>query len=137
MLGIFGAKIASSARIRRTVMIECPWNLSVGEDTGIGDGVRLYCLGPVVVGARVTISQHAHICAGSHDYRLKSMPLLRPPIHIEDDVWIATDAFVGPNVTVGEGSILGARGVAFKSIAPWSIAMGNPAQVVKSRERPT
>jgi putative colanic acid biosynthesis acetyltransferase WcaF len=95
--------------------------------------VTLYCLGPVSIGARVTISQGAHLCAGSHDLTRRSMPLLRPPITIADDAWICADAFVGPDVTVGEGAILGARGVALRPLDPWTIHAGNPAVPVRPR----
>jgi putative colanic acid biosynthesis acetyltransferase WcaF len=135
VLGAFGAKVHPTARIRRTVRIECPWNLSIGESSSVGDRAILYCLGPVTIGSRVSISQHAHICAGSHDYTRPEMTLLRPPIEIESDAWIAADAFVGPNVTVGEGAILGARGVAFKNLSPWMIYAGNPARELRPRPR--
>jgi putative colanic acid biosynthesis acetyltransferase WcaF len=62
------------------------------------------------------------------------MPLLRPPILIEDDVWIAAGAFVGPGVTVGEGAVLGARGVAMKDLESWSIHVGNPAIRISDRQ---
>ncbi|CAK9070509.1 Putative colanic acid biosynthesis acetyltransferase WcaF, partial [Durusdinium trenchii] len=102
-------------------------------ESSAGDHAILYCLGPVTIGKRVMISQNAHICAGSHDYSLRAMPLLRPPIIIEDDVWIAADAFVGPAVRVGEGAILGARGCAMTDLEPWTIYAGNPVQKVKER----
>jgi putative colanic acid biosynthesis acetyltransferase WcaF len=89
----------------------------------------------VTIGNRVSISQYAHICAGTHDYLQEDMPLMRPPITIEDDVWIAADSFVGPNVTVGEGAILGARGVAMTNLDPWMIYSGNPAILLKSRQK--
>ena len=60
-------------------------------------------------------------------------PLLKPPIHIVDQVWVCTDAFVGPGITVGEGAIVGARAVALKDVAAWSIVVGNPARPVKKR----
>ncbi|MEM6853863.1 MAG: putative colanic acid biosynthesis acetyltransferase [Planctomycetota bacterium] len=135
LLRRFGADIHPDARIRRTCRFTCPWNLKMGANTATGDRVIFYCLGPVTVGERVTISQYAHLCAGSHDFTDPVlMPLLRPPIAIEDDAWIATDAFVGPNVTVGEGALLGARGCAFKDLKPWTIYGGNPAKELKPRE---
>jgi putative colanic acid biosynthesis acetyltransferase WcaF len=115
--------------------VEIPWNLTIGADSSVGDGAILYCLGPVTIGDRVGISQHAHLCAGSHDYTKPGMPLLRPPITIESDAWIAADAFVGPAVRVGEGAILGARGCAMQDLEPWSIYSGNPAKLVKPRPR--
>jgi putative colanic acid biosynthesis acetyltransferase WcaF len=133
LLSLFGAKLDPVVRIRRTVRVECPWNLSIGHDSTVGDRAILYCLGPVRIGSRTTISQGAHICAGSHDYTLRSLPLLRPPIEIGDDVWICADAFVGPDVKVGDGAILGARAVAMKSLEPWTIYSGNPMKAVRQR----
>ncbi len=133
MLSCFGAKLHSTVRIRRTVLIECPWNLRMGADSSIGDRAIIYCLGPVTIGDRTTLSQGAHICAGSHDYRKRAMPLLRPPIDIGSDVWIAADAFVGPKVRIGDGAILGARSAALTPLQEWTIYSGNPAQPIKAR----
>lgn len=133
LLRRFGADIHPDVRIRRTCRFICPWNLTMGANSATGDRVIFYCLGPITVGERVTISQYSHLCAGSHDYDQPHMPLLRLPITIHDDVWIATDAFVGPGVTVGVGVILGARGCAFKDLDAWTIYGGNPAKSVKPR----
>lgn len=133
LLSVFGATLHPSVRIRRTVHIEIPWNLTMGADSSVGDRAILYCLGPVIIGERVMVSQGAHLCAGSHDYKLRSMPLLRPPIVIEDDAWIAADAFIGPAVRVGAGAILGSRGCAMKNLDQWTIYTGNPAKPVKPR----
>jgi putative colanic acid biosynthesis acetyltransferase WcaF len=134
VLRAFGATVHDTANVRRTVLIECPWNLAIGAESSVGDRAILYCLGPVTIGARVTVSQGAHLCAGSHDSRKAAMPLVRPPIDIEDDAWIAADAFVGPRVRVREGAILGARGVALADLDAWSIYLGNPAEQVRARE---
>jgi putative colanic acid biosynthesis acetyltransferase WcaF len=133
LLSAFGARLDPVVRIRRTVRIECPWNLSVGHDSAVGDRVTLYCLGPVRIGARVTVSQGAHVCAGTHDFTRRAMPLLRPAIDIGDDAWICADAFVGPAVAVGSGAILGARAVAMRSLDPWTIYSGNPAVPLRPR----
>lgn len=133
LLSAFGAKLDPVVRIRRTVRIECPWNLAVGHDSAIGDRVVLYCLGPVSIGSRVTVSQGAHLCAGTHDFTKRAMPLVRPSISIGDDAWICADAFVGPSVDVGAGVILGARAVAMRSLDPWTIYAGNPARAVRPR----
>lgn len=136
MLRCFGSRLAPNVRVRRTVRVECPWNLTIGENTVAGDHAILYCLGPVTIGKNVTISQHAHVCAGTHDYTRADLPLVRPPIVIEDDAWIAADAFVGPGVRVGQGTILGARGCAFKDLDAWSIYGGNPAKRLSDRPKP-
>src|ERR1700752_1368995 len=61
LLRRFGAKIHTKARIRPTAIIEVPWNLSVGPNSSVGDHAVLYCLGPITLGARVSISQYAHL----------------------------------------------------------------------------
>jgi len=134
LLRAFGARMHATANVRRSVTIECPWNLSIGAESSVGDRAVLYCLGPVSIGARVTVSQGAHLCAGTHDSRKATMPLVRPPIDIENDVWIAAVAFVGPKVRVREGAILGARAVALTDLEPWTIYLGNPAAKVRARE---
>lgn len=134
LLKAFGARLASHVLIRPTVRIEVPWHLTIGEHSAVGDFAILYCLGPITLGKYVTISQYAHLCAGTHETRTRAMTLLRPPITIGDDVWIAADAFVGPGVTIGDRTILGARSSAFSDLPPDVVAVGNPAKPVKPRE---
>lgn len=57
------------------------------------------------------------------------------PVRIERNVWIGFDSCIMPGVTVGEGSIVGARSVVFEDIPPYSIAVGNPARVIRTIER--
>ena len=82
LLRRFGAHVAPSTRIRRTCRFTCPWNLTIQANTATGEDVWFYCLGPIKIGQRVTLSHFAKLCAGSHDYRYpQSMPMLRPPHH--------------------------------------------------------
>ncbi len=133
LLRRFGARVHPTARLRPTVTVEVPWNLSVGESTVVGDEVILYCLGEVTLGARVTVSQYAHLCAGTHDYTRADFPLLRLPIAVGDDAWIATDVFVGPGVSVGAGTVVGARSNVFGDLPAWKVCVGSPARPVKDR----
>lgn len=133
ILRLFGAKVAAHVHVHSNVKIAIPWNLEIGEAAAIGDGAQIYNLGIVTIGPRATVSQNAHLCAGSHDYRVPDMPLLKATIAIKEDAWVCADAFVGPGVTVGQRAVLGARGVAIRDIPEATIAVGNPARVVKSR----
>ena len=110
-----------------------PWNLEIGDWSAIGEGALIYSLGKVTIGTRATISHRAHLCAGTHDYTSPSLPLIKPPITIGDQCWICADSFIGPNVTIGEGAVVGARAVATKDVEPWSIVAGNPAKRIKER----
>ena len=80
---------------------------------------------------RVTLSQGAHLCAGTHDWQKPDRPLLRPPITIEADVWVCAEAFIGPSVTIGNNSIVGARAVVMKNVPSRVVVVGNPANVVR------
>lgn len=133
LLRRFGATVGSHVHIYPTVKIQYPWQLEIGDYSAVGEGVRLYNLGPLVIGKRATISQMAHLCGGSHDYQSYDMKLLKLPIVVGDDSWICADAFVGPGVTIGTGSVVGARAVVTKDVASWSIVAGNPAREIGER----
>lgn len=135
LLRVFGAKVGRDAHVYPTVRITIPWNLDLGDHCAVGDGAILYALGPITIGARTTISQGAHLCAGTHDLSDPARPLLKPPIHIGEDAWICADAFVGPGVSIGKGAILGARAVAMRDIAENTTAVGNPARQIEGKRR--
>ena len=81
----------------------------------------------------MTISQRAHLCAGTHDHTDPALPLLKTPIIVGDQAWICADSFVGPGVSIGEGAVVGARAVAVKNVDPWLVVVGNPARPVSKR----
>ncbi len=86
VLKCFGAKVGNHVNIYNTAVICFPWNFHIGDWSSIGEGALIYNLGPVIIGSQSTVSHRAHLCAGTHDYRKADLPLLRPPIVIEDQV---------------------------------------------------
>nr|WP_082851935.1 acetyltransferase [Sulfitobacter sp. HI0054] len=128
ILRCFGAKVGADVHVYPTVRIAIPWNLELCDKCAIGDHAILYSLGRIYVGARATVSQGAHLCAGTHDLTVPARPLVKSPIRIDHDAWICADAFVGPGVTVGAGAVLGARAVAMRNVAAQTTVVGNPAQ---------
>lgn len=134
LLRLFGARVGSQVHIYPSVRITIPWNLTLDDSAAVGGRAMLYALGPIKIGAQATISQNAHLCAGSHEYRDPTLPLTKPPITIGAGAWICADAFVGPGVTVGARAILAARGVAVRDLAPGTVHGGNPARLIKMRD---
>jgi len=132
-LRLFGARIGSDVLIYPSAVIDCPWNLVLADNCVIGDGVRLYALGTITIGAHTVVSQRAHLCAGSHDYRDPRMPLLRPPITIGRGVWICTEAFIGPDATIGDRAVVGARSVVTGHIPEDMVCAGNPCRAIRKR----
>jgi putative colanic acid biosynthesis acetyltransferase WcaF len=129
LLRLFGARIGREVHIHPTVRITIPWHLHIEDQAAVGDRAILYALGPIHIGPRATVSQNAHLCAGSHDWRDPARRLLRPAIVIGPDAWVCADAFVGPGVVIGAGAILGARGVALSDLPARHIGQGNPMQI--------
>jgi len=133
LLKIFGARIGKHVHIYPSASVFFPWNLEVGEFTAIGARVDIYNLGKVVIGKSVTVSQDVYVCAGSHDYNDPLMPLVKPQIRIGDSAWLCARSIIGPNISVGEGAVIGLGAVQTKSAEPWGVYAGNPSHFVKSR----
>lgn len=136
LLKLFGARIAGGVHLHPSVRITVPWNLEIGEYAAVGDDVRLYNLGLIRIGRSATVSQGAHLCAGTHDYRKADMPLIKATITVGEAAWICADAFVGPDVAVGDFAIAGARAVVIRDVAAFAIVAGNPARPVGVRKAP-
>ncbi|MFV0624141.1 putative colanic acid biosynthesis acetyltransferase [Sphingomonas sp. ac-8] len=135
LLRAWGAEIGARARVYASVRIWHPANLSVGAGSILGPRVRCYNQGRIRIGASVVVSQDASLCASTHDMADPLFPLLLRPIAIEDHAWVAAEAFVGPGVRIGTGAVLGARGVAMRDLAAWTVYSGNPARPLKQRSQ--
>ncbi len=133
VLRAFGANIGRGARVHASVNIWLPANLELGDQVLIGPGVRLYNQGRIRIGARSVVSQRAHICASSHDLQDPEFQLVLRPVDIGERCWVAAEAFVGPGVTMGDRSVLAARGVLFGDAAADGVYSGNPAAHLKRR----
>lgn len=129
----FGGDVSWKAYIYPDVDIWAPWNLSMADYATLGRGVICYNIGQVTIGQRAVVSQYTHLCTGTHDYRDPAFTLYARPIHIGARSWVCANAFIGPGVTVGDGAILSAAGVATHDLSAWKIYQGNPAREVKAR----
>jgi len=56
------------------------------------------------------------------------------PIRVERNVWIGFDACILPGVTIGEGSVVGAKSVVTQNVPPFTVVAGNPARVIRELE---
>ena len=130
---LFGARIGKGVRLYPSARIWWPGNLEMADYACLGGGANCYNQGEIYMGYRAVVSQGAQLCASSHDIDDYYNQLTLGPIRVEAYGWVATEAFVGPGVTVGEGAVLGARGVAMRSLDPWTVYTGNPAVVLRKR----
>ncbi len=129
----FGARVGRGVVIRSRVNITFPWRLSIGDNVWIGDEVLILSLAEVRIGSNVCISQRAFLCTGSHDFSSPTFDLITQPIRIEDGCWVAAGAFIGPGVTLGQGSLCAAGSVVVKDVAAGMRVGGNPAGPLRGR----
>jgi acetyltransferase-like isoleucine patch superfamily enzyme len=106
----------------------------IGDDSRIGLGSVL--IGPVTVGKQVILAQNIVISGLNHTYTDVNVPIrlqkvTTDAIVIEDEVWIGANAVITAGVTIGKHSVIAGGAVVTKSIPPYSVAVGNPARVVK------
>lgn len=134
LLKVFGAEIDWSVGVYASTKIWAPWNLKMEVNSCIGPKVDCYNQGKISIGRNTIISQKCYLCASSHDITDPKHTLIIRPIVIEDQVWIAADAFVGPGVKICQGAVVGARSAVFKEVGPWAVVRGNPATFVKERK---
>ena len=124
----------------RTKLYEKP-QIIVGNGTNIGQNCHITAINRIEIGNYVLTGKYVTITDNAHGSvtldEMKSDPNTRilvskGPVIIEDNVWIGDKATICPNVRIGEGSIIGANTVVTKSIPSYSVAVGNPARIIKS-----
>lgn len=109
----------------------------IGDYSGIG----IHCTieGPVVLGKNVMMGPWCNFYTRNHisdrtDTPMQLQGLSVPkPITVGNDVWFGSNVIVLPGVTIGDGCIIGAGAVVTKNIPEYSVAVGVPAKIVKSR----
>jgi putative colanic acid biosynthesis acetyltransferase WcaF len=133
LLRLFGANIGQNVIIRPSVSTTYPWKVTIGDNAWIGDDVVLYSLGEIEIGKNAVVSQKSYLCAGSHDYTKSDFSIWAKKITIEEECWLATDVYVAPGVTIGRGTVVGARSSVFKDLPAGKVCVGSPAVVIKER----
>ena len=112
--------------------------IEIGEDTRFhASCIRAYK--SVKIGQRCLIANNCQIMdAGGHGFsftdvtkRIEQIPFDIKPVIIEDDVWLCEGVTVLPGITIGRGTIVGARSVVTKSLPSMCVAVGNPAKVTR------
>lgn len=134
LLRCFGATLHPRARVYPRARVWAPWNLVMAEGACLADDVDCYCVDEIRLGAYATVSQYSFLCGATHDHEDRRHPLVPMPITIGERCWIAADVYVGPGVTIGDGTVVGARSSVFGDLPEWVIAVGSPAKPVGERK---
>ena len=86
------------------------------------------------IGDRVSIAQLVTLLLGAspNSSRLQKVyPSYNGKIVIENDAWIGAGAIIMPEVTLGEGAVVGAGAVVTKDVPPYTVVVGVPARPIK------
>lgn len=134
LLRCFGARIGRGVLVRPTVRITYPWHLSIGDHSWVGDDSVIYNLAPVSIGANVAIAHRVYLCTGLHDIRTPTFDIGAEPVVIEDQAWLANDAFVAPGVRIGRGAVIGARSTVLESMPEGMLCVGFPCRPLRARQ---
>jgi acetyltransferase-like isoleucine patch superfamily enzyme len=135
-LGSYPTVIASPDRkVRFTIWAgnENIKGIELGDYCLISPGVRIAAANQIKIGDNCMLASGAYLTDSDwHDIYDRSMPVGNSsPIILEDNVWIGDSAIVCKGVTIGRNSIIGAGSIVVSDIPANTIAVGNPAKVVK------
>lgn len=129
---------AHSSICRYAIIQSIGGRIKIGHTVMIGDFCNIYGQGGLTIGNYVLISAGCRIVPNQHTFDSLDRPISRQPckaqgIAIADDVWIGANVVILDGVTIGQGVVVGAGSVVTRSIPPYSLAVGNPARVIRSR----
>lgn len=119
--------------------IEPPFFCDYGYNIICGDNVYFNVNCVVLDGAKVTIGSNVffapnvQLYTANHplDSELRKTFENALPITIGDDCWIGGNSIILPGISIGKGCVIGAGSVVTKNIPDNSLAVGNPAKVIK------
>jgi maltose O-acetyltransferase len=119
--------------------IEPPFFCDYGYNILCGDNVffNVNCVvldeNKVTIGSHVLFGPGVQLYTASHplESQMRRTHKVSKPITIGDDCWIGGNAIICPGVTIGNGCVIGAGSVVTKDIPDYSMAVGNPAKVIK------
>ncbi len=130
---MLGIKIGKGSTIHMKARFYDPRNISVGEDTIIGEGAVLDGRDELSIGSHVDIATEVMIYNSEHNVNDENFAADNGKVIIEDYVFIGPRAIILAGVTIGKGAIVGAGAVVTKDVPPYAIVGGVPAKIIGER----
>jgi len=138
-------RIGSNTNIHMGFWLDCGGDQAATGFLQIGDNCLLQPYvamngggAGISIGNDVLCGQMVSIHAGNHVFSdperlIREQGTTHKGVVIEDDCWISAKVTILDGVTIGRGSIIGAGAVVTRSLPPLSIAVGNPARILRMR----
>ena len=131
LLGAFGEE----SEIRPPLYCDYGYQLHIGARTFVNFGLTPLDVARIEIGDDVQFGPNVQLLTPTHptDAELRWAKWeAASPITIKDNAWIGGGVIVLPGVVIGENAIVGAGAVVTKDIPPNTLAVGNPARVIRS-----
>ena len=114
---------------------DCGKNIKIGKNVFINACCRFQDQGGIEIQDGALIGHNVTIATLNHDFNPDKRQNLTPKaVKIGKNVWIGSDCTILPGVEIGDGAIIGAGSVVTKLIPENSIAVGNPAKVIRKTD---
>lgn len=134
LYALSGMKVGKGSTIHMWANFFYPPNISIGDDTIIGDHVFLDGRATLKIGNHVDIASQVLIYNSEHDINTDDFKPVDSPVKIGDYVFIGPRAIILPGVRIGKGAVVGAGAVVTKDVEEFAIVGGVPAQVIGERK---
>lgn len=129
-----GVKLPWSSTVHMWANFFNPKNITIGQDTIIGDHCFLDGRAPLTIGSHVDIASQVLIFTNQHNIHSKDFGNDYGPVTIKDYVFIGPRAIILPDVTIGRGAVVAAGAVVTKNIPDFEIWAGIPAKKIGQRK---
>lgn len=130
----FGADIGRGVVFRPDTRVKFPWNLKIGDDCWVGEGVWFHNQDRIELGHDVVVSQQTMLTTGSHRHR-KDMALVTRPIVVEDGAWITSRCLITGGVTIGRSARIAPMTVVSVDVPAGTEAVGQELRLRGPRFR--
>ncbi len=130
---LVGIKIGSGSTIHMWARFYQPKNISIGEDTIIGDHVFLDGRASLTIGSHVAIASQVLIYNSQHDIDALDFKPIEAPVVIGDYCFVGARAIILPGVKIGKGAVVGAGAVVTKDVPAMTFVGGVPAREIRQR----
>lgn len=111
---------------------DCGKNITVGKNVFINACCKFQDQAGITIGDGTFIGHNVTIVTINHSFNPENRAAMFPkPVKIGKNVWIGSDCTILPGVTIEDGAVIGASSVVTKNIPTNSVAVGNPARVIK------
>ena len=128
-----------NAEFRAGAYAEKCSHISLGKNVVIRPSTMIFAdeHAYIIIEDNVMIGTGVHFYVDNHRFDQRGVPLIKQGYYpsenilIKEGAWIGANSIILPGVTIGTNVVIGAGSIVTKSVKDFSVAVGNPAKVIK------